>query len=75
MALALEELLTPSRAGRPCRKIVTDQRVGQSPAACSSTRASAGFITWDRETLDLHTDWGREAGEQSCQERSAYYGS
>ncbi|KAF4799144.1 hypothetical protein TURU_058126 [Turdus rufiventris] len=59
----LEELLPPSKAGRPCRETLINQKVEEPPAVWSSTVESAGFCSWDGTTLDIQTDWGMRCWE------------
>jgi len=35
-------------------------RAGQSPAIRSLRRAGAGFCSWDREILDICSDWNKK---------------
>lgn len=42
----LEELLTTSRVGRPCREGLTNVKAAHSPTAWSCTRASAKLYAW-----------------------------
>lgn len=59
-----EKLLTPWRAGGPCRDTLTNSRMRQSASVGSSTLGSARFCARDEATLGVGQNGGQEAGEQ-----------
>lgn len=49
--------------------VQTELRAGQAPRAWNLTRESARFCTWDKETLNMCTNWGTRDWRAVLQKR------